>query len=128
MVDQAPNQHAQHATGSIDLTGIRAGSVQVYTVDHRVVEMTRETAGALVDMKKLEHAVPARNETYRHALTVGAVLVPVVWLLWLLTQAVRDKNDIAGSLLWAIVAILAVLGAEPIVKALIKRAKSVGVT
>jgi hypothetical protein len=83
--------------------------------------VTPETAKVMENISRNQHAVPARQETVRHALTVILIAAVAVWLLWLLGQALKANSQAVTPLLWTIAAVVAVLGAEPIVTAIVKQ-------
>lgn len=88
---------------------IRPGNIAGAVIVTGFDELKAKTVATVA---KYEHAVPARQETYRHVLTVGVVAVVVVWLLVLLSEAVRNNSQAVAPLLWTIGGVVAVLGAE----------------
>ncbi|MGD0947793.1 MAG: hypothetical protein ABSA52_10200 [Candidatus Binatia bacterium] len=88
-----------------------------------IVGITETQAHAVVESTRNQFAVPARQETFRHALTVGLVAVVAIWLLWLLGRAISNNSEFVVPLLWTISAVVAVLGAERIVTAIMKQLK-----
>lgn len=101
----------------------REATLAAYSVNRTIADMTPTHAQAVADATRNQYAVPARQETARHALTVGLIAIVAIWLLWLLSNAVNTNSNVVVPLLTAIVAVVAVLGAEPIVKAVLKQLK-----
>lgn len=104
--------------------GPAAGGINL-SVHYGLADMTPEMRGALTEMKRLEHAVPAEQETSRHRLTIAVVAAVSVWMLGLMTVAVWTSNAVMLSgLAWPLAVIVGVLGATPAVRALSKRLKA----
>lgn len=96
---------------------------EVTLITRTIADMSDVHAETVIQATKNQFAIPARQETYRHALTVGLIAVVVVWLLSLVGNAMASAPAAVTPLLWTIAAAVAVLGAEPVVKAIAKQFK-----
>jgi hypothetical protein len=97
---------------------------EITLVTRRILDMTDVHAQAVREATRNQYAVPARQETLRHALTVGVVAAVAFWLLVLLGRAINDGKNVE-PLIWGLIAAVAVLGGERIVTALLRRSPKI---
>ena len=92
------------------------GTGRKYVEAHYYTHMSETQAKAMKDVAKNTHAIPARQETYRF---VGAAAL-VAFVLYELIPVFVAAKPSPTILALVIVGSLAILGAEPAIKAIIK--------
>lgn len=97
----------------------------LYVLTHQVHDMSETAARAVERVAKYTHAVPARHETLRVGIYVAAIGCAATFVGWLAFRAIESGQwDRAETLLWVFTLIVGLLGAGPIIDAVLKRLRA----